>query len=195
MKKIITISSIILFLNLPNLANAQGEPFIGEIVMFAGNFAPRGWAMCDGQLLAVSQNDALFSILGTTYGGDGRTTFALPDLRSRVPIHAGTGPGFSTRRLGSKSGSETNILSVNNLPSHSHTVNAVIEDGNQSLPTGNLPAGTKLLDKEYSDATGNTTMSASMLNNTGNNQAVNNMQPYLTIHYIIATIGVFPSRN
>ena len=194
MKKFITISSFILFLNLPNLANAQ-EPFIGEIVMFAGNFAPRGWALCDGQLLPISSNTALFSILGTTYGGDGRTTFGLPDLRSRVPIHAGTGPELSTRRLGSKSGSETNILSVLNLPSHSHTVNAVSEDGNQSLPTGNLPAGTKLLDKEYSDATGNTTMSASMLNNTGNNQAVNNMQPYLTIHYIIATIGVFPSRN
>lgn len=195
MKKIITISSIILFLNLPNLANAQQEGFIGEIRMFAGNFAPRGWAFCEGQLLAVSSNEALFSILGTTYGGDGRTTFGLPDLRGRVPIHAGTGPGLSTRQLGSRSGSETNILSVNNLPSHSHTVNAVSEDGNQSLPTGNLPAGTKLLDKEYSDATGNTTMSASMLNNTGNNQAVNNMQPYLTIHYIIATTGVYPSRN
>jgi len=195
MKKFITISFFILFLNLPNLANAQQEGFIGEIRMFAGNFAPRGWAMCDGQLLPINQNQALFSILGTTYGGDGRTTFGLPDLRSRVAVHAGTGPGLSTRRLGSKSGLETNVLSVTNLPSHSHTVNAVSGDGNQSLPTGNLPAGTKLLDKEYSDASGNTTMDASMVNNTGDGSSVNNMQPYLTIHYIIATTGVFPSRN
>ena len=194
MKKFIAISSIIFLLCLTNLANAQ-EGFIGEIKMFGGNFAPRGWAMCDGQLLQISQNSALFSILGTTYGGDGRVTFGLPDLRGRTPIHAGNGPGLTNRRLGQKSGLETTTLLVGHLPSHSHTINAVMEDGNQSLPTGNLPAGTKLLDTEYSDATGNTTMNAAMVNSTGNNQTVNNMQPYLTVNYIIALVGVFPSRN
>jgi len=195
MKKVITICSFILLLCLPNLVHAQGDPFIGEIKMFAGNFAPRGWALCDGQLLPINQNSALYSLLGTTYGGDGRTTFALPDLRGRVPIHAGTGPGLTQRRLGQKSGTEANILSVSDLPSHSHSINAVMEDGNQSSPTGNLPAGTKLLDTEYSNAAGNTTMNATMVNSTGNGQAVTNMQPYLTVNYIIALVGVFPSRN
>ncbi|MEQ9567295.1 MAG: tail fiber protein, partial [Pseudomonadales bacterium] len=102
----------------------MSEPFVGEIRMFAGNFAPRGWAYCDGQLLAVSQNDALFSLLGTIYGGDGRTTFGLPDMRGRIPLHAGTGPGLSPRRLGSKSGSEKETLTVNQLASHSHGFNA-----------------------------------------------------------------------
>ena len=98
------------------------EPFIAEIIMFAGNFAPRGWALCDGQLLPISQNSALFSILGTTYGGDGRTTFGLPDLRGRSPMHEGSGPGLSSRTLGSKTGSESNILNTNQLPSHTHTI-------------------------------------------------------------------------
>ncbi|MBD3756388.1 MAG: phage tail protein, partial [Gammaproteobacteria bacterium] len=98
----------------------MSEPFVGEIRMFAGNFAPRGWAFCDGQLLAVSQNDALFSLLGTIYGGDGRTTFGLPDMRGRIPVHQGSGPGLSPRRLGSKSGAETETLTVNQMPSHTH---------------------------------------------------------------------------
>jgi len=97
------------------------DPFIGEIIMFAGNFAPRGWAFCDGQLLPISQNSALFSILGTTYGGDGRTTFALPDLRGRVPIHAGSGPGLSYRNLGAKEGQEEMSLTVSQIPSHTHS--------------------------------------------------------------------------
>lgn len=195
MKKLTIIPLLLFTLFFTNQANAQ-EPLLGEIRMFGGNFAPRGWAMCDGQILPISQNSALFSLLGTMYGGDGRTTFALPDLRGRAPIHHGTGPGLSEKRIGQKSGTETNTLSVQNLPSHSHTINAVLEDGNQSSPTGNLPAGTKLLDQEYSDATAaNTTMNATMVNSTGNNQEVNNMQPYLTVTYIIALQGIFPSRN
>lgn len=194
MKKYITISSFLILLCLSDLANAQ-EPLLGEIKLFAGNFAPRGWALCDGQLLSISQNTALFSLLGTTYGGDGRTTFALPDLRGRVPIHAGNGPGLSSKSLGELSGTETNVLSISNLPSHSHTINAVSEDGNESSPAGNLPAGTKLLDKEYSGASATATMNASMVGNTGGNQAVNNMQPYLTVNYIIALQGIYPSRN
>ena len=175
-------------------ANAQ-EPFIGEIRMFAGNFAPRGWAKCEGQLLAISSNTALFSILGTRYGGDGRTTLALPDLRGRVAIGSGTGPGLTPRSLSQRSGSETNMLTVANLPAHNHSINAVTADGNTSVPGGNLPAGTKLLDKEYSDATATTTMNATMVSSTGGGQAVNNMQPFLTVTYIIALQGIYPSRN
>ena len=175
-------------------ANAQ-DPFIGEIRMFAGNFAPRGWAKCEGQLLAISQYNALFSILGTRYGGDGRTTLALPDLRGRVAIGSGSGPGLTPRSLSQRSGSETNMLTVANLPAHNHSINAVTADGNTSVPGGNLPAGTKLLDKEYSDATATTTMNATMVSSTGGGQAVNNMQPYLTVTYIIALQGLYPSRN
>jgi len=175
-------------------ANAQ-DPFIGEIRMFAGNFAPRGWAKCEGQLLAISSNTALFSILGTRYGGDGRTTLALPDLRGRVAIGSGTGPGLTPRSLSQRSGSETNMLTVANLPAHNHSINAVTADGNTSVPGGNLPAGTKLLDKEYSDATATTTMNATMVSSTGGGQAVNNMQPYLTVTYIIALQGIYPTPN
>ena len=111
----------------------MSEPFVGEIRMFAGNFAPRGWAFCDGQLLATSQNDALFSLLGTIYGGDGRTTFGLPDLRGRIPVHAGTGPGLSPRRLGAKAGAEKVTLTVNELPSHTHDLVASNQAGNQIM--------------------------------------------------------------
>ncbi|WP_418602405.1 phage tail protein [Hwangdonia sp.] len=195
MKKTITLLSLLLCLSFSNSTHAQSDPFIGQISMFAGNFAPRGWALCDGQLLPISQYSALFSILGTTYGGDGETTFALPDLRGRVPMHEGSGPGLTNRPLGQKFGSETNTLAVNQMPSHSHTVNAVTDDGNQSVPTGNLPAGTKVLDKEYSNAASNTTMNANMINANGDNQPVNNIQPVLVINYIIALEGVYPSRN
>ena len=116
----------------------MSEPFVGEIRMFAGNFAPRGWAFCDGQLLAVSQNDALFSLLGTIYGGDGRTTFGLPDLRGRVPIHAGSGPGLSPRRLGAKAGAENVTLTVNQLPSHSHRLSGSANLASESRPEGNV---------------------------------------------------------
>ena len=175
-------------------ANAQ-DPFIGEIRMFAGNFAPRGWAKCEGQLLAISSNTALFSILGTMYGGDGSSTFGLPDLRGRVPMHYGSGSGLSSYTQAQSGGAETNLLVVANLPSHNHSINAVTADGNTSVPGGNLPAGTKLLDKEYSDATATTTMNSAMVSNTGGGQAVNNMQPYLTVTYIIATQGIYPPRD
>ena len=118
----------------------MSEPFVGKIRMFAGNFAPRGWAFCDGQLLAVSQNDALFSLLGTIYGGDGRTTFGLPDLRGRIPIHAGTGPGLSPRSLGNKAGTEIETLTVNQIPSHTHSWQATSDDAQDRSPIGNAPA-------------------------------------------------------
>lgn len=171
------------------------EAFIGEIRMFAGNFEPRGWAFCDGRILSIAQNTALFSILGTTYGGDGRTTFALPDFRSRVAVGVGQGPGLSQVILGEKAGAETVTLNVNQMPSHSHTVNAVSSEGNQNSPTGNLPADTKTLDKEYSNANANTTMKVSMINPAGGNQPFSVQQPFTGMNYIICLEGYYPSRN
>lgn len=177
-------------------ANAQQvETFLGEIRMFAGNFAPTGWAFCQGQLLPIAQNQALFSLLGTTYGGDGRTSFALPDLRGRVPVGFGQGPGLSNRVIGDQFGSELVTLNINQMPSHYHTVNAVTTEGNQNLPTNSLPANTKTLDKEYSDANANTTMKATMVNPTGGSQPFGVSQPSLGVNFIIALQGVFPSRN
>ena len=177
-------------------ANAQQvETFLGEIRMFAGNFAPTGWAFCQGQLLPIAQNQALFSLLGTTYGGDGRTTFALPDLRGRVPVGFGQGPGLSNRVIGEQFGSELVTLNINQMPSHNHTVNAVTTEGNLNLPTNSLPANTKALDKEYSDANANTTMKATMVNPTGGNQPFGVTQPSLGVNFIIALQGIFPSRN
>ena len=177
-------------------ANAQQvETFLGEIRMFAGNFAPTGWAFCQGQLLPIAQNQALFSLLGTTYGGDGRTSFALPDLRGRVPVGFGQGPGLSNRVIGEKFGSELVTLNINQMPSHNHTVNAVTTEGNQNLPTNSLPANTKALDKEYSDANANTTMKATMVNPTGGNQPFGVTQPSLGVNFIIALQGIYPSRN
>jgi len=179
------------------LTSAQ-EAFIGEIKMFAGNFAPRGWALCDGQLLAIAQNQALFSILGTTYGGDGRTTFALPDLRGRVAIHPGNGPGLSSYNLGQKGGSETTTLTVNNLPPHNHSVsvsNPVNDDeATSDDPTGKYPAVSgENMYTETTNAEGavpNVTVS-----NTGGGQSFNKIPPYATVNYIICLQGIFPSRN
>lgn len=177
-------------------ANAQQvEVFLGEIRMFAGNFAPTGWAFCQGQLLPIAQNQALFALLGTTYGGDGRTTFALPDLRGRVPVGFGQGPGLSYKDLGQQFGTETVTLTTAQMPAHSHTVNAVTSEGNQNLPTNSLPANTKTLDKEYSDAASNTTMKSGMIGITGSSQPVNISQPSLGVNFIIALQGIFPSRN
>lgn len=178
----------------------MSEPFIGQIQMFGGNFAPRGWAFCDGTLLPIAQNPALFSILGTIYGGDGRTTFGLPDLRGRAAMHAGNGPGLTDKRLGQKSGSETNTLGVNNLPPHSHiaTTNCQTGTGNANSAAGNVWS-TDLGNQSatYSNATPDGTMrdGAVTVQNTGNGQPVNNMQPYQVVNYIIALTGLFPSRN
>lgn len=175
-------------------SNAQ-EAFIGEIKMFAGNFATRGWALCDGQLLPINQNQALFSILGTAYGGDGETTFALPDLRGRVPVHAGQAPGLTSYRLGERGGQESVTLTVPNLPAHNHTINANSTLGDSNDPTGNLPAQTGLFDNEYSTQSANAQLSSSTVNNTGNGSPVQIRQPYNTVHFIIALQGVYPSPN
>ena len=172
----------------------MSEPFVGEIRMFAGNFAPRGWAFCDGQLLAVSQNDALFSLLGTVYGGDGRTTFGLPDLRGRVPIHAGQGPGLSPRRLGAKAGSEKETLTVNQLPSHTHPLRATTVSGTSNNPPGNLTAESPSVDLYFEgDPTENT--ASTSITNTGGSQSHTNLAPFLCVHFIIALVGIYPSRQ
>jgi microcystin-dependent protein len=173
------------------------EPMIGEIKMFAGNFAPRGWALCDGQLLPINSNQALFSILGTTYGGDGRTTFALPDLRSRVAIHEGQGPGLSNYRLGQRGGTEDNLININNLPNHNHSVamSAVLENANTNSPAGAVLAGTGAFDNEYSQSAPNTSLRPENTSSVGSNQPINNVQPYTVVNYIIALQGIFPSRN
>ena len=169
------------------------EPFIGQIIMFGGNFAPRGWAFCDGQLLAISQNTALFSILGTTYGGDGRTTFGLPGLRGRVAMHPGSGPGLTSKSLGQKGGTETNTMNVNQLPAHNHSFNLPAkEEGNADAPDGTFIAG----DGTASfGTTSDVTMGTATTNNTGSSQSVNNIQPYTCVNYIIALFGTYPSRN
>lgn len=177
----------------------MSDPFLGEIRMFAGNFAPRGWAFCDGQLLAVSQNDALFSLFGTIYGGDGRTTFGLPDMRGRVPVHHGSGPGLSNRPQGAKGGSENEMLTTNQLPQHSHTMQASSDAGTLDNPTNavvavlyhdqsnqNLPAF---------DANTNASMKSDALTNAGGSQSHVNMMPFLAVNFIVSLVGVYPSRS
>lgn len=168
------------------------EPFIGQIIMFGGNFAPRGWALCDGQLLAISSHSALFSILGTTYGGDGRSTFGLPDLRSRVPMHAGTGPGLSNRRLGTAVGQEHVTLTAAQIPSHSHVMKAGVLPPNASTGTdavlGAQEAYTTTTDPLVD-------MSSKALGEAGGGQSHDNIQPSLTVNFIIATEGLYPSRS
>ncbi|GJM09627.1 MAG: microcystin dependent MdpB family protein [Lysobacteraceae bacterium] len=172
----------------------MSEPFVGEIRMFAGNFAPRGWAFCDGQLLAVSQNDALFSLLGTIYGGDGRTTFGLPDLRGRIPLHQGTGPGLSARRLGSKGGDENVTLTTNQLASHTHDWNANTATATDAAPQGKVladPVGLRIFDP----ANQNTNLDSTTIANTGGTQPHTNLMPTLCVNFIVALFGIYPSRH
>ena len=171
----------------------MSEPFVAEIRIFAGNFAPRGWAFCNGQLLPVSQNTALFSLIGTTYGGDGRTTTALPNLEGRAPMHPGRGPGLTSRRLGERGGVETVTLSEAQMPNHNHTLRAdprpAVENDAANFywaRASNLWSDTARAETPLSDAA---------LANTGGSQAHDNMQPYLAINYIIALVGLYPSRS
>ena len=173
----------------------MSDPFIAEIRIFAGNFAPRGWALCQGQLLPIAQNTALFSLIGTIYGGDGRTTCGLPNLQGRAPMHPGNGPGLSLRRLGERSGNETRTLTTAQIPSHNHTLN--INDGvygDSNLPGGNIFAKSAVpTASEYSTVA--PTIKGGELSDTGGGQSHNNMQPYLGLYYIIAIVGTYPSRS
>ncbi len=169
----------------------MSEPFIAEIRIFAGNFAPQGWAFCEGQLLPISQNTALFSIVGTTYGGDGETVFGLPNLRSRAPMHSGQGPGLSPRTLGQAGGTETVTLSELQMPIHSHG----IQVSNGSASTG-TPSQTTVLAKTSADIYGPPADLEALPDGTalGGGQSHNNRQPFLVINFIIALVGLFPSE-
>ena len=167
----------------------MSEPFIAQIVMFAGNFAPRGWAFCDGQLLPIAQNQALFSLLGTTYGGDGRTTFGLPDLRGRLPMHPGSGPGLTNRRLGEKGGAETVTLTQAQIPVHSHKQRAG-KKADSADPGGRVCAATS--GNSYSGTADSDMGDTSSI---GGSQAHTNVQPFQCVNFIIALQGIFPSRS
>jgi len=173
----------------------MSEPFIGQIMTVGFNFAPRGWALCNGQLLSISQNTALFSLLGTTYGGNGQTTFALPDLRGRMPVHQGQGPGLSNRVMGEASGQETVTLLTAQMPQHTHMVNAQSSPGNSTNPTNNYPATSSARDNIYSNAMPNATMNPGEIGVAGGSQPHDNMPPYLVINFIIALEGIYPSRS
>ncbi len=176
----------------------MSEPFLGEIRIVGFNFAPRNWADCDGQLLPINQNQALFSLLGTFYGGDGRTTLGLPDLRGRFPMHTGSGPGLSSRPQGQKTGTETNTLSVNQMPSHSHTgtVRSSTAEGDRSDPEGAYPARPEEPLQPYAGTTGGTMAAGGVqIGSVGEGQAVNNMPPFQVVRFVIALAGIFPSRN
>jgi len=171
----------------------MSEAFVGEIRMFAGNFAPRNWALCDGQLLNVAQNNALFSLFGTIYGGDGRTTFGLPGLRGRIPIHYGNGPGTTNRPIGQKSGAENVTVTTNQLPAHNHGGwKASSSPADAASPDGALLAQTQP-DIYIDDHDEN--LNSQAVTNTGNSQQHTNMMPTLCVNFIVALFGVFPSRN
>lgn len=171
----------------------MADPFVAEIRIVPFNFAPRGWAFCDGQLLPLSQNTALFSLLGTTYGGNGKSNFALPDLQGRAPMHPGQGPGLSLHDLGETGGSETVALLESEIPSHSHQARGSGADADTPSPTSASWAGSEAGDSLRKTASG--TFGPQALAPAGGDQPHNNMQPYLTLNFIIALQGVFPQRG
>jgi len=172
----------------------MSDPFIAEIRIFAGNFAPRTWAFCNGQLLPIAQNSALFSLIGTTYGGDGRTTTALPNLQGRAPMHPGNGPGLTSRRLGERGGQALVTLSENQIPSHNHALS-----GTDAFANTPSPASARFSDsspnKNYSAPDDGEQLDSSAMANTGAGQAHNNMQPFQGLNFIICLAGLYPSRS
>tara|TARA_R110002072_G_scaffold42064_4_gene117448 strand:+ start:4657 stop:5220 length:564 start_codon:yes stop_codon:yes gene_type:complete len=184
-----------------------GDGCIGEIRMFGGNFAPRNWALCNGQLLSIADNTALFSILGTTYGGDGRTTFGLPDLRGRIPMHPGNGPGLTPRQLGQKGGVERVQLTNSELPSHAHpatsnaTMKAISTEGDSTTPKDRVLAKSGAGDPDFgTESNADTSLHSSAISvntnvgNAGGNESHQNLQPYNCVNFIICLFGIFPSR-
>jgi microcystin-dependent protein len=175
------------------------DPVLAEIVLFAGNFAPRSYAFCDGRLISIAENNALFALLGTTYGGDGQVTFALPDLRGRIPVGTGQGPGLPSITLGEMSGSENVTLTTLQIPAHNHAGNTAGDSGAASTatPTSNVLASTDTGSAIYADGPASNKMSPNsvQLAATGSNLPHNNIMPVLALNYIIAVEGIFPSRN
>jgi len=188
------IASLLLFIPSLFIANhaIADEPFIGEMRYFAGNFAPRNWAFCDGQLLSISQNTALFSLLGTMYGGDGRTNFGLPDMRGRALIHSGNGPGLTPVTQGSISGTETVTMSVAQMPNHNHALLANDTAADTETPNGNAIAAEKIYKAGQS---ADKTLHTESIANSGSAQAIDTVQPYIALNCIIALQGLYPSRN
>ena len=185
MKKYLLILALFAF-----LGETKAQSYLGEVILFGGNFCPRDYEKCDGQVLAINSSQALFSLLGTTYGGDGRTTFNLPDLRGRLPIHVGHGAGLTNRPLGSKGGSENEFLTIQQIPGHSHVVKGTTELANQASPVGKTFAKTE----EDNYALGNL-IGGIPTSNTGEGQTHENRSPYNTIHYCMCITGIFPPRN
>ena len=182
------------------------EPFIGEVKILAFNFAPKGYATCQGQIISIAQNTALFSLLGTTYGGNGQTTFALPDLQGRVPIGQGQGPGLTNRTMGEVAGTESVSILTSNIPAHVHTLNAALvklkastANADETSPDGNFPSNTQAASYSGNGATPNIFTGGAVITGTtdiaGSNIPISILNPYLTINYSIALQGIFPSRN
>lgn len=176
------------------------EGYIAEIRMFAGNFAPRNWALCQGQILSIAQNTALFSLLGTTYGGNGQTTFALPDLRGRVPVGTGQGPGLSDVQLGEVAGEPNHTLITSEIPAHNHAATAPAASASTTAtPSASVAPGPVTLGAGVSKSFGTTDLAINLgaptIGLAGGSQPHNNMQPYLGMNYIICMFGIFPSRN
>jgi microcystin-dependent protein len=174
----------------------MSDCFVGQISLFAFDYAPKNWAQCNGQSMAISQNQALFNLIGTTYGGDGITTFALPDLRGRVPIGQGRTPQLGDMQIGQIGGSESVTLTTPNLPPHTHTLTATTQVANRRIPTGRALATDTSTNAEYYASPGQvTTLSPSAIGPAGESQPHENRQPFLTVNYCIALMGLFPSRN
>ena len=172
----------------------MAQPYVGEIRMFGGNFAPAGWMFCEGQLLPISENETLFNLIGTTYGGDGQSTFALPDLRGRLPIHQGTDPGTGTNfQLAETGGAEQVTLTVQQITAHSHPLLGSTGNGAQANPSGNVLASSTVV-QLYSGETADTAMAATSIGPVGGNQPHENFQPYLCVDFIISLFGIFPHQ-
>ena len=169
----------------------MAQPYVGEIRMFAGNFAPAGWMFCEGQLLPISENETLFQLIGTTYGGDGQSTFALPDLRGRMPMHMGSGGGLSSRTLAESGGVETVTLTTQQIPAHTHVPQGDANSGSSDDPTGRVWASSSAI--QFIAGPTNTTMNNTIMGNTGGSQPHDNMSPYLVLSFIISLFGIFPS--
>ena len=172
----------------------MAQPYVGEIRMFAGNFAPNGWMFCEGQTLPISENDVLFQLIGTTYGGDGEETFNLPNLASRVPIHMGTGPDGTTYQIGEMAGTEQETLTVQQIPIHSHPATVSTGPGNSNAPAGNVTSQSASVKVYIADAPAGS-MNSQAVTPVGGNQPHENVQPFLCINFIISLFGVFPQQT